>query len=233
MTVNGVPLKTWWPQPEPRARREWLAIALTVLLVGLAVIGAMLASGCASMRGDGVKRVETDEKMAAAVRVRGACGQGSGVIVAPDRILTARHVIACKVGPLEMIPDTSVLITLPGGTERRARVEVSLDVDIARLRVEGSLLGVEPRLGRVVPDARVCAATAYPMRGLSCGHVTRDEHDAIGGIAFTANVEPGNSGSGLYDEHGRLIGIVIWRRTDGRVGGMATALASRAWLVSP
>jgi hypothetical protein len=105
--------------------------------------------------------------------------------------------------------------------------------DIAKLEIvsdEGEELpwfrwpiGPRPKAGDVV-----CSESAIPTRARKCGTVTGlSESPSNRDIQFTNQVEGGNSGSGLYDEQGRLVGIVTMRKMD-MSGGTAASLWAHA-----
>jgi hypothetical protein len=119
------------------------------------------------------------------------------------------------------------------GEKRFAYVE-KLDTtnDLAVLRLSiaqdpwpafGVRFGVAPPLGTTV-----CAAPSRPVHVHKCGEVypyTKPPGD----ISFGIIVEPGNSGSGVYNEDGELVGIVTALRPCANkqwCAGYATSLAT-------
>lgn len=149
---------------------------------------------------------------------------GSGVIVGEKSVLTAYHVVACA-GP------AMIHVTDRAGLEVLASVErVAPDADIARIdRVDGAwiveapVLGARPRIGDVI-----CAVPVVPARGAQCGAV--DEYDSLpGDVRHKAVTVPGNSGGGVYDTQGALVGIVTHYRRDG--GGAFSSIGNRRWLL--
>lgn len=165
---------------------------------------------------------------AATVLVHSPCSTraGSGVLIGSDRVLTAKHVIECV--PSTVLDALPVTVTMPNGTDVQATIEITTDTDLARLRLTATRHADRPLVRTAAPGSRACLAHAVPSRGRSCGRITA-AGETIGAVEFTAKVVPGNSGSGLYDEDGALIGVVIWRRMDGQIGGMATAVPR--WIV--
>jgi S1-C subfamily serine protease len=146
---------------------------------------------------------------------------GSGVIVSRQRVLTAAHVVSCG-GQIYIAlpakPDN--LKWLPGVVEA-----VDFGADVARVWIQDSFLRLGTiELGPAPPDgAWVCVMTAMPKARKVCG---LSEGTADGKITHTAKVVPGNSGSGMFDSSGRLVGIVItWIHDDGKSkGGTAAAM---------
>lgn len=137
-------------------------------------------------------------------------GFGTGVIVGPDRILTAAHMTM----PGMMC---AFEITAQDGKPRMVKPKVVLeDVDLASMviasgepfNVTSVLYGTKPLLGTTV-----CSTSAWPSLTRKCGEVLPYTKAKGGDLRMFIVVEPGNSGSGLYDEDGRLIGIVTARIT--------------------
>lgn len=212
----------------------------TLTVLSVLALGAATCVGCVSAAGEVVREsirkgpVRTPAAQKShAVRVLVRCkaknlqASGSGVIVSPTQILTATHVV-------EWCPDPELIAIPPGGFGRRMRVEmVSTLTDVARLRIadDGSFSDVRPlEIAAVVDGSRVCAALADPYHQRRCGFVEDRRPDMDDDLTFSAPIEPGNSGSGLYDSRGRLVGIVTAKtREHGR--GIATSLAGREWLL--
>jgi hypothetical protein len=136
-------------------------------------------------------------------------GTGTAFLVAPDLLVTNRHVIqSCA---------TVDVYTAEG--KRPAQVQVAdAAVDLALLRVPG-LRGTPVRLRtpRSVRLGETVFVFGFPLSGslTSGGNFTsglvsglRGLHDAPGDIQITAPVQPGNSGGPLLDAAGQVIGVV-------------------------
>lgn len=135
---------------------------------------------------------------------------GSGVIVSKDRLLTAGHIAETEgmicAFTAEDIKGQTFLI-------RPIAVLSSNDIDLASMglisyteefNAERTRFGSVPLLGD-----KVCVATAYPRREYKCGDVMMPKADPPGDIRIDLVVEPGNSGSGLYNANGELVGIMV------------------------
>lgn len=155
---------------------------------------------------------------------------GSGVIVSPTRLLTAGHIA-------EHASDETcsfVVEDVTGVSYLAYAVKVfdSSEVDLASMELLSYVqqfkgppirFGAMPKIGD-----RVCTATAYPRREERCGQVMMPKAEPPGDIIIDMVVEPGNSGSGLYNSYGELVGIVVHtypNRGNGQyVTGGATSL---------
>ena len=136
-------------------------------------------------------------------------GTGTAFLVAPDLLVTNRHVIqSCA----------TVDVYTPEG-KRPAQVQAAeAAVDLALLRVPG-LRGtpVRMRSPRTIRLGETVFVFGFPLSGslTSGGNFTsglvsglRGLHDAPGDIQITAPVQPGNSGGPLLDASGQVIGVV-------------------------
>jgi len=134
---------------------------------------------------------------------------GSGVVVAPDRVLTAAHVVDDAAGT-----DTRVML---------GAASVSYDViAIDRTRDLALLAATLPSIQPIVwGDSRAVLigdeviALGFPV-GLESVSLTRgvvsSPNQVVGGATFIqtdAAINPGDSGGALVDSRGRLIGINV------------------------
>ena len=134
----------------------------------------------------------------------GAQKGGSGVLVAPDEILTNCHVIEdALIIDLAFSDNKTVSASIAGRYE-------GLDLCLLRARSEGRK---PPKIGSsssVRPGQSVFAIGA-PLgleKSISDGIVSAiREHNNIRLIQNTAPISPGSSGGGLFDDRGSLIAI--------------------------
>lgn len=157
-------------------------------------------------------------------------GAASGVIVSRTRILTAAHVVE----PDEGFVCTYIAEDVSGKAYFMYPITVlaSDEIDLASMGIISVADEFPPAppvtFGRApVPGDRVCSATAWPRREYKCGDVMKPRRPP-GDIRLYMTVEPGNSGGGLYDMRGHLVGIVVHtypNRGNGQyVTGGATSL---------
>lgn len=203
----------------------------------------LLAPGCCgtglrpAMPSSGEARTPVEQDIAAVIVV-GACltpegrvtsSFGSGVLISDHAALTAAHVVTC---PAEAA--TGVIVKFPG-SEQHARVLVlDLEGDVARLDLEKPVAVAPARIGpRPELDDRVCVVASVPERGRRCGSVEL-LREPPGDVKHNAITMPGNSGSGVYDASGRLVGIVTHyaKLPNGQFyGGAFTSLEGRPWVL--
>lgn len=138
---------------------------------------------------------------------------GSGVVVGDHSVLTALHVVQCEQG------GKPIITVDPGDLQPRLAVIMRQTDkgDIARLETFSDLsqwyvpveVGEQPQLGE-----RVCEYTASPSWRYRCGTTQALVEEASGDqFIFEAFIELGNSGSAVYDSHGRLVGILVMLAT--------------------
>ncbi len=141
---------------------------------------------------------------------------GSGVVISRDGlIITAAHVVSRA----ELIMVTSP-VAGPGGIECSAVVVGRNEADdLALIKIDATgLTPIDLTAARVAPGRVVLAVGRPPKIGFvvsngivnALGRTTRIRSGNLvdGLIQTSAAVEPGVSGGGLVDAHGRLAGIV-------------------------
>lgn len=176
------------------------------------------------------------EQIAASVGISVICpielsaSAGSGVFIDGETVLTAYHVVDCR--------DAIVTVTR-GGKSIPARIsKVDPAGDVAALTLVVGIEGIDrPVIGkRPDIDHKVCLQPRVPTNVRSCGWVAEHYEKQIAGDVRmnTTFTWYGNSGSGVWNEHGALIGIVIYLAAgqNGQIiGGRFTSLDSRRWLL--
>lgn len=156
---------------------------------------------------------------------------GTGVIVDAHHLLTAKHVVTCDEGEEMMLTVNTGI-----GANRDAFVELEFpNNDIARLYVANTMeslmssieMGAAPKLGD-----RVCEASMVPRPTWRCGITQQPDDEGL--FTFEMRTEHGNSGSGLYNGRGQLIGIVVQWFPCERMemcGGKASPIQAWPWLI--
>lgn len=179
----------------------WLALPLAFGAIGL-------LAGCA---------INLNEIRATTVKVAEGFGHGSGTFVGPDTILTAAHVVAPE-GPLEL--------EFPDGTKAPAKVTWADDTsDLALLKSDQKVKDWSPvsceqlKLGdRVFTFGNPGFLRFVYTEGVVAGVDTMGAQQAMlppgmpvsiqPMLVVSANWEPGDSGSAVFDSHGRVRGVV-------------------------
>ncbi len=151
--------------------------------------------------------------------------RGSAVIVSSSQVLTAFHVVDD--------PACMYSVEYPDASRVAMRVEaVWQPLDVARLTTLTGTFKEPPILGIGVaplPGDTVCIVSAIPHYARSCGEVQwyGGPIDKAGNLRHDALTQPGNSGAGVYDRRGLLVGILTHygRCVNGQFcGGRATSI---------
>ena len=193
-------------------RANWYALSLILAW-------AAVTATCASCVAHVPRPVFRHEPSPAGILVEvecpsGSVWRGSAVALSPRLVTTAAHVIPC--GRAAM-----VLLTLGDGRKVPAYVSATLErEDLAVLLPTVDVTEHRLRLAAPRPDAPVCFVAAALARGIHCGRFVRVY--AGGVIVHSATTAHGNSGAGLFDSSGALVGIVTAKYDRG--GGTAHAL---------
>lgn len=160
-----------------------------------------------------------------ALRVQGGFALGSGVVVAPETIVTNCHVTR----------DALKINVLRGGVRWRAASQLSdVDHDLCLLRVPGLQASVVTlgRSDRLKPGQRVTAlgySGGMSMQNSPGEVLALHRFDGSGVIQSSNWFRSGASGGGLFDEDLHLVGILTFRLR----GGEAHYFAAPAeWLLA-
>lgn len=139
--------------------------------------------------------------------VRSRAGVGSSWVAAPGTVVTNEHV--SKTGTGDIYVDFS-----DGRREECYTVVADRDMDLAVLKCDTGGRPTVPLGGAAVPGTDV-AVVGYPGGvgpTITKGAVT-EERRVIRGIetmGFTAEIQPGSSGSPVFDDEGRVLGIATF-----------------------
>ena len=197
--------------------RVWWQINLILILLCYVTSCATTSNGYGSSASLDVD--QATKQSARAVSILVSCdhplARGSGVIVSNSEVLTAKHVVdkVCPSGN-----PATFAVTDWRGVDRVMLVRKSATGDVDNGGIDMALLRLAPdadpfvappvRMAQPVTFRTLCVATAVPYRSRSCGVV---QHiDKSKGWARTTWIgDFGNSGSGVYDEHDKLIGLLV------------------------
>jgi S1-C subfamily serine protease len=142
-------------------------------------------------------------------RVCGSSSSGTGIIISTDRIVTAEHVIR-SCGSLDVVYNGKKL-----GAKTIASDQKN---DLALLAVSNLTQTANIYLRRSALNGETVLASGYPLSGLLSSDiiVTTGIVNSQAGILndrskiqISAQVSAGNSGGGLLDKSGNLVGIVV------------------------
>lgn len=156
-------------------------------------------------------------------------GAGSGVVIRKDGyIVTNRHVIDGA---------TKITVTLASNEKEYTAtlVGTSSDLDIAVLKIDAKNLAVATYGNSddlQVGDMSVVIGNPLGALGgtVTTGIVSAlDRQISINGQSMSllqtdASVNPGNSGGGMFDQYGHLIGIVVAKSSGSDVEGLGFAI---------
>ncbi|MBL0728647.1 S1C family serine protease [Piscinibacter sp. HJYY11] len=145
-------------------------------------------------------------------------GQGSGVVIAPEAVVTNCHVLSRAMKVSVRDGKTSLPAKLTHWDPQR---------DVCQLKVPGLqapavVLG-DTSQAKVGQDVYTIGAPQGLERTISAGLLSafrRNENNQLVTIQTSAAISGGSSGGGLFDANGRLLGLI----TKGMFGGTAQNL---------
>jgi len=223
--------------------RRWCV--LVAVAGGLAPVHAESVAEVYKRVADSVVVIRTEERAAPerpGVVATAEAGQGSGVRIDKDRVLTAAHVVQVA---------EKIFVQMSTEETLSAKVLASdPSADLALLQLERApMSGPIAALGdsdsvAIGDEIFVVGAPLGMSRTLSVGHVSgrRAAKNFYGGFSQAellqtdASINPGNSGGPMFDMAGRVIGIVshiiFGEAGAGGLGFVATSNMARDLLLS-
>ncbi len=161
-------------------------------------------------------------------------GAGSGVIISPDGyIITNTHVIADETTG---VPSSQITVRLADGTEYPAKtIGYDSDSDISIIKIEATDL-VAAQCGNsdnlTVGEELVIVGNPLGELGgtVTNGIVSATEREiqvnsvTMSLIQTNAAVNPGNSGGGMFNMQGHLVGIVNAKSSGSNIEGLGFAI---------
>jgi len=224
----------------------WLRTRALALALGILIVGCGVNCSPYNLPDPGISVVAPPPRPhATVVLITIACPDGtafaSGAALNDQVVLTARHATFCddteKVEPLawagivhgsmehpvllreimrgrDKTEDAALLVAYPGTFD-----------------TPGTVVGLPPQRGD-----KLCWMHAWPSLGETCAKYLGRE--ANGAMHLDQAVEPGGSGSALYDEGGKIVGVTVAYHQDAYTGqgtdGYAVDLTGRlAWMATP
>jgi S1-C subfamily serine protease len=162
-------------------------------------------------------------------------GSGTGFFVAPQRVLTARHVI-----------DHCAVLTIRGNDGKTVTAELVADdrkSDLAVISIKTLAVSVATfRPTDTTHTGEAVATVGYPTHGLpriepflTAGTMAAaDSPEGPSRFAISADVRPGNSGGAVLDEYGQVVGVVtakidtvrVYQRTGKDIQKVGFAIAT-------
>lgn len=202
--------------------KEFLARCVVLFLLVFMIVSLAFVSRLTKRNTESwpVSSYTYQRMMAATVMVISAYGSGAGVVIDPDgTILTCNHILEFKFnlgqGNYIRIPTTRAIIkTLDGRRLEGKVIWNDPSRDLAKIKVDAELPYVSIRT-RPVEIGEPLITIGHPLSlwwSVSHSKVMAPKRRAKGArfylIQIQMDVNRGNSGGGLFDENGQLVGIV-------------------------
>lgn len=205
----GKTIRGAFTMPEQHVRR-FCAYVAAALFVALLVVGLSALASSPSRFDDGVLLLQFETKLGVI--------SGTGVAITPRTILTAAHVVELTQGngPPRALDISSMSVKQMLGnvmwlTSRFDAAVVRADRDLPVTRTLDCRQAVPGEPITIVGYPSVAGSQiAGPM--ITQGAVAsfmRFDTDYAEFVILDAKVEPGNSGGPVFDQRGRIIGIVV------------------------
>lgn len=230
-----------------RLFRATLLVGAVVLWLCAACVALAFVTSCAGPAGaadpgsvvpvhfetSGIERMT-----AAAVRIRVYCngelaGYGSGTAIGPRHLVTARHLLRmCEDGRFTAQFDSGMRyeISLVAGASNED-VDAALFANVERddFKNWAQLAGYQPRRGQQVffytGDGWIDTDGEWPFQ-IKEGRVS---FVRAGTMVVSTHGVPGNSGCGVFDADGALLGVLWGGRWDARTEFYIEAFRPQAW----
>lgn len=152
----------------------------------------------------------------------GSGQMGTGIVAAPNKVITAKHVITC--GPEKSL--TSVVV-LKGKERYDATVEnASANFDVALLDVQKANFTYYAPFTKRVPTQgeQVCTITNQKIK--KCGLVVDSDENSM---VFNIHGVHGNSGSPVFNEQGEVVGVLIRATMDYSIDELTMSVNTSAF----
>jgi S1-C subfamily serine protease len=169
-------------------------------------------------------------------------GQGSGVLIDKDRVLTAAHVVQVAERIFVQFSSEEMLSAKVIASDPSADLAL-IQLERAPMKGSAAVLGDSDAVA-IGDPVFVVGAPLGMTRTLSVGHVSgrRTANNLHGGFSegellqTDASINPGNSGGPMFDMSGRVVGIVshiiFGEAGAGGLGFVATSNMARDLLLS-
>lgn len=193
---------------------------------------AFVACTCAStLRGyqSEADRIEYEASLRIIVDCPAGQQVGSGVAITPRHVITAKHVVECMFGTSTKI----IARTRHGASLEMALDKISIDEDIARLVVVGtgepfhvyaSVSLTKPKTGEKVCAVGGDGPAVHSIRKCADIATVTDTY-----IVMPIGAVPGNSGSGLFNGAGEIVGILTRGRWEPSGEKLGLAIRATSW----
>lgn len=160
-------------------------------------------------RGYVSKKEEIMHKSVVSIQVRCADGSGkagSGAAVAKKYIVTAKHVVTCKGG---VAVDRIVVEKYDGKQFIVTVYKLHPSLDAAVLQTEENQFTVHADVNTATPlvGAEWCAVSGMNHK-YKCGKVSKVYKRGGVEVSTQADIFPGDSGSGYFNENGDVVAVV-------------------------